>query len=57
MVWWMIGAAAIAAGTLPAQVPPDIATKLIAIDSAGHDLKRGKFDLAAVVTALTELRR
>jgi predicted alpha/beta-hydrolase family hydrolase len=32
-------------------------TKLIAVDSAGHDLKRGRFDLAAVVSALTELRR
>jgi triacylglycerol lipase len=31
MVWWVIGATAFAAGTLPAQVPPDIATKLIAI--------------------------
>src|SRR3984885_5422785 len=31
MVWWMTWAAAFAAGTLPAQVPPDIATKLIAI--------------------------
>ena len=31
MVWWAIGAFAFAAGTLPAQVPPDIATKLIAI--------------------------
>ena len=31
-------------------------TKLIAIEGAGHDLKRGRFDLAAVVTALTELR-
>ena len=31
MVWWVIGAAAFAASTLPAQVPPDIATKLIAI--------------------------
>jgi triacylglycerol lipase len=30
MVWWVIGAAFVA-GTLPAQVPPDIATKLIAI--------------------------
>ena len=31
MVWWVVAAAAFAAGTLPAQVPPDIATKLIAI--------------------------
>ncbi len=31
MVWWAIGAAGFAAGILPAQVPPDIATKLIAI--------------------------
>jgi len=31
MVWWVMGAAAFAAGALPAQVPPDIATKLIAI--------------------------
>ena len=31
MVWWVIGAAAFAAGTLPAQVPKDIAAKLIAI--------------------------
>ncbi|MGB6941197.1 MAG: hypothetical protein WBE37_02220 [Bryobacteraceae bacterium] len=31
ILWWVIGAAAFAAGTLPAQVPPDIATKLIAI--------------------------
>jgi acetyl esterase/lipase len=31
MAWWMIGAAAFAAGTLAAQVPPDVATKLIAI--------------------------
>ena len=31
MVWWVIGAAAFAAGALPAQVPPEIATKLIAI--------------------------
>ena len=31
MLWWVIGAAAFATGTLPAQVPPDIATKLVAI--------------------------
>ncbi len=30
-------------------------TQLIAIDGAGHDLKRGKFDLAPVVDALTKL--
>jgi acetyl esterase/lipase len=31
LLWWVIGTAAFAAGTLPAQVPADIATKLIAI--------------------------
>ena len=31
MFWWMIGAALLAAGALPAQVPPDIAAKLVAI--------------------------
>jgi triacylglycerol lipase len=31
MVWCMIASVVFAAGTLPAQVPPDIATKLIAI--------------------------
>ncbi len=31
MVWWVVAAAAFTAGTLAAQVPPDIATKLIAI--------------------------
>jgi uncharacterized protein len=30
-------------------------TRLISIDGAGHDLKRGRFDLAAVVEALREL--
>ena len=30
-VWWLIWTAAFVGGTLPAQVPPDIATKLIAI--------------------------
>jgi hypothetical protein len=30
-------------------------TQLIAIDGAGHDLKRGRFDLAAVATALLAL--
>jgi len=31
------------------------ATRLIAIEGAGHDLKRGRFDLAAVAAALLEL--
>ena len=31
------------------------ATRLIAIDGAGHDLKRGRFDLAALPDALTDL--
>jgi len=30
-------------------------TRLISLDGAGHDLKRGRFDLAAVVEALHEL--
>jgi predicted alpha/beta-hydrolase family hydrolase len=32
-------------------------TRLIAIEGAGHDLRRGRFDVGAVVTALTELSR
>jgi hypothetical protein len=31
-------------------------SKLIPIDGAGHDLKRGRFDLNAVVEALMSLR-
>ena len=31
-------------------------TRLIAIDGAGHDLKRGRFDLGAVATGLLRLR-
>ena len=38
-----------AIGLIPA------ATRLITIDGAGHDLKRGRFDLAAVAAALLEL--
>jgi hypothetical protein len=34
-VWLVIGAAALAADTLPAQMPPNIATKLIAIGRGG----------------------
>jgi predicted alpha/beta-hydrolase family hydrolase len=30
-------------------------TRLIAIEGAGHDLKRGRFDLAPLPAALTEL--
>jgi predicted alpha/beta-hydrolase family hydrolase len=30
-------------------------TQLIAIEGAGHDLKRGRFDLAAIVAAITEM--
>jgi hypothetical protein len=40
-----------AIGLIPA------ATRLITIDGAGHDLKRGRFDLAAVVAELLELAR
>ena len=32
------------------------ATRLIAIEGAGHDLKRGRFDLAPLPAALAELR-
>ena len=32
------------------------ATRLIAIDGAGHDLKRGRFDLAPLPDALAQLR-
>ncbi len=32
-------------------------TRLIAIEGAGHDLRRGRFDVGAVVTALTEVSR
>ncbi|HEX3953265.1 MAG TPA: alpha/beta family hydrolase [Stellaceae bacterium] len=44
----------------PAELRPAIAaiparTELIAIDKAGHDLKRGRFDLAAVVAAVLAL--
>jgi predicted alpha/beta-hydrolase family hydrolase len=38
-----------AVGLIPAP------TRIIAIDGAGHDLKRGRFDLAAVATALLAL--
>jgi uncharacterized protein len=30
-------------------------TKLIAVEGAGHDLRRGRFDLASIVSALTEI--
>jgi uncharacterized protein len=38
-----------AVGLIPAP------TQIIVIDGAGHDLKRGRFDLAMVVAALLEL--
>jgi predicted alpha/beta-hydrolase family hydrolase len=31
------------------------ATQLLPIDGAGHDLRRGRFDLAAVVAAFLDL--
>jgi hypothetical protein len=40
-----------AVGLIPAP------TKLIVIDGAGHDLRRGRFDLAAVAAALLEIAR
>jgi predicted alpha/beta-hydrolase family hydrolase len=40
---------------LSAIAPIPAATRLIAVEGAGHDLKRGRFDLAAVVTASLEL--
>jgi len=30
-------------------------TELIAVDGAGHDLRRGRFDIASVVTATLAL--
>jgi hypothetical protein len=42
---------ATAIGAIPAP------TRVIAIDGAGHDLKRGKFDLDAAVAALPQLTR
>jgi hypothetical protein len=30
-------------------------TRIITIDRAGHDLRRGRFDLAAVAAALLQL--
>jgi uncharacterized protein len=40
-----------AVGLIPAP------TRIIVIDGAGHDLKRGQFDLAAVAAALLQLTR
>jgi predicted alpha/beta-hydrolase family hydrolase len=40
-----------AVGLIPAP------TKLMVIDGAGHDLRRGRFDLAAVAAALLEIAR
>jgi predicted alpha/beta-hydrolase family hydrolase len=44
----------------PAELRPAIAsipapTRIIAVEGAGHDLKRGRFDLESVVAALAEL--
>ena len=32
-------------------------TRLIAVDGAGHDLKRGRFDLDAIIEGLAALAR
>jgi predicted alpha/beta-hydrolase family hydrolase len=39
-------------GAIPLIAPP---TRLIPIESAGHDLRRGRFDLSAVVSAFSDL--
>jgi predicted alpha/beta-hydrolase family hydrolase len=46
----------------PAELRPHLAlipapTRLIPVEGAGHDLKRGRFDLAAVVSALLQTSR
>jgi predicted alpha/beta-hydrolase family hydrolase len=46
----------------PAELRPHLAsipapTRLIAVEGAGHDLKRGRFDLAAMVSALLQTSR
>ena len=42
---------AVAVGLIPAP------TRIIVMDGAGHDLRRGRFDLAAVAAALLEIAR
>jgi hypothetical protein len=33
------------------------ATEMITVDGAGHDLRRGRFDLAPVLAAVERLKR